>query len=214
MKVKVEVRKSTIPNAGNGVFATEDIKKGEYVCHYDGEDIEMEKSNEITDITYLIHNPLSTTTFRIGYNEPKTKEGVGQIVNDGECPKIDNLQKEHEINRVLDEYEMKSKEKANIGIDTNFKMIAGKDIKKKQELFYHYGRKYWIFKQLELSNNSMTKLILYNLLFPINLKTLTNETAKDLMTLVMMQNLESELWKTQLSKIEPRNLIIGLINQK
>ena len=129
------------------------IKKGEYVCFYDGEI----KSNRVggDDFAYNMENPLRAGTRCVGYKEPRSKLGVGQLINDG-CMftltddvrddeyglfKLNNTKLNHKIQL----YERCSKAKANVIFhDKSFRLYAKRDIAVGEELYLQYGVSYWL----------------------------------------------------------------------
>jgi hypothetical protein len=84
---KVEIKKSTIPNAGRGVFAKVDISIGEIPCYYDGYIKNAEECSD-EELIYLVGNDL------VGYKNPKTDVGIAQIINDYSMVKLDNFPKD------------------------------------------------------------------------------------------------------------------------
>ena len=72
------VKDSLIKNARLGVFAKE-IKRGQVVCYYDGEDIPM--NSNIFEAYTIIH-PTLPGVCRKGYDKPRTIKGVGEFIHD------------------------------------------------------------------------------------------------------------------------------------
>ena len=70
----VEIKQSTIPNGGRGVFATKDLKRGDIVTEYVGEFV----LNEPTDKEYAIE---VKGGFIDGERNPSSSSCVGSLIN-------------------------------------------------------------------------------------------------------------------------------------
>jgi hypothetical protein len=140
--MNVEIKPSTIPNAGRGVFVTRDFSVGEYICYYDG---------------YIKKNPFTITEIEqeygigeslIGYPTPRNEEGVGQLINDGDKLNIPSTLNQKEKEQELFRYTLRSSNKQNIYIEpgNNHRMsvYALENLKSGSELFYYYGGRYWL----------------------------------------------------------------------
>ena len=68
------IKDSLIKNAGLGVFAKKNIKKGQIVCYYDGEDIPM--NNNVLDAYTMLH-PTLPGICRKGYEK---KHGIVKVL--------------------------------------------------------------------------------------------------------------------------------------
>ena len=99
---RLEVKTSSIKNAGNGVFAIDFIKKGRPVCYYAGNDVirqgdevynayiennklRFENTKPFTIPNYMdpyAMESLDTKYVRIGFREQEGLYGVGQLIND------------------------------------------------------------------------------------------------------------------------------------
>ena len=144
MAVPVEVRPSEVH--GRGVFALRDIKKGEFVCVYDGKllsETDIFEGEFHEDKEYWMQDPTDSTKILCGYKDPKNEVGVGQLVNDAKRVKFDKLNFQDGKKAVID-YDRESKELANVDFKEKFKIYAIRDISKDEELFLHYGYPYWI----------------------------------------------------------------------
>lgn len=127
---------------GNGVFATEDIKKGEYICEYGGDVVTNEEfHNKYNDNLYALN--ISHNYLIIGHQVPKDSMKIGQLIND--FATFDN-----EGTDIIEKYyfyKIKSMKGANVDFMRvgKFKMliVALRDIKKGEELFVSYGAGYW-----------------------------------------------------------------------
>jgi len=147
---------STIKNAGSGVFAKIDIERGTTIYSCTGKSIQIATHGSI-----FSRSP--------GLNDGFSLFGKGFPTHQIKC--ADDLIKYME-SKAIPEYIEESKEKANVDykIDVeeipakfsmknwfNFKckspvlpdsltIVAIKDIKKGEEMFYHYGIAEWLFK--------------------------------------------------------------------
>ena len=140
----VYIDTSTIPNAGRGVFAKRNIKRGTDVCFYDGflcdkkidehqyfySACKDENGNKIwhplnlKNQTYCQSNRKGDKCL-MGYKVPKNKNGVGQLINDGSkyitppsFVKLDDGKCEfieREHLKSLEKYETESIKKRNVG---------------------------------------------------------------------------------------------------
>lgn len=217
MKIKVEVRKSAIPNAGNGVFATEDIKKGERVCYYDGEDIEASKVNICeTDMSYALTKVGEKEPWtRLGFEFPKTLYGVGQICNDGAYP---IFRDEHDFKMVvedLDIYTKKSMDNLNVAQEdkNSFWFVALRDIQKGEELFYSYGPKYWMSKFLKESTNSFFRLICGCYVYNFHLEKVDDKEALNIIENLMNQDTNLQFWTDRFKISSPKDVLLQITKQ-
>lgn len=209
--MKVEIRKSNI--AGNGVFAKEDIKKGEDLCIYDGEYIAYDKINVCKDdMTYALTRPNNFTI--LGYKEPKSEIGIGQIINDGACPNFEILIFDNVVNE-LEKYNTETANNMNVALknDGSTTMVSLKDIKKDEELFYSYGQKYWICNNLINSTNSLLRLMMYILLFPIKTTELDDKKALHIIENVMNQDINNQYWKDVFKNKSPSEFLLIILKQ-
>ncbi|WP_281646351.1 SET domain-containing protein-lysine N-methyltransferase [Parendozoicomonas sp. Alg238-R29] len=89
IKNGIDVRKSTIPNAGNGLFAQRAFQEGEFITWYDGivEDISQERRKELQqceDHEVWSHiRGVNQTRVVHGLQEPDEGRGGGSFLNDG-----------------------------------------------------------------------------------------------------------------------------------
>jgi SET domain-containing protein len=212
---KVEVRKSTIPNAGNGVFATEDIKKGEKICYYDGVDVEAHTVNICeTDMSYALTKDKEHKYTRLGNPLKTTAYNVGQFCNDSCCPIITDINYPS-VKKAFDEYLIKTKSLLNIVRENydDFHMVALKDIKKGEEIFYSYGVGYWLIHFLKISTDSFLRLILYSLLTQFETNEFTDEQALYIFENVMNHDLNNSFWIDTFKKNSPKNYLLRIMKQ-
>ncbi len=174
-ELKVEVGDS--PVHGRGVFATEDIAKGERTCFFAGLDVSVRQRvtmvrhggdskedavgiKNASDVFGHFCRPLSDCDMyakhhrkrdvvRIGDPDFDSDAfGVGQYVNDGSMPRLDELDFATGFNR-LKAYLTDSEAKANVALDgPGYWFVASRPIERGEELFTHYGFEFWLHKML------------------------------------------------------------------
>jgi hypothetical protein len=144
--VKVEVKTSSIPNAGKGVFVIEDCKKGDDLMFYDGYKSDKEHLT-IFEHEYCLN---INNSKMIGHRNPRCARGVAQIINDYSYPQLDynfNGDLFTRVNMIIVEfhkYHIQSFSKANISHRDSVTFYLYKDIKKGEECFINYGIEYWV----------------------------------------------------------------------
>lgn len=123
----LKVKKSTLPNAGKGLFTTTPIKKGEKIIEYLGEIIdwkEYEKRVERDEDGYLFF--VNKKHCIDAFNTP---EHLARYANDAEgLSKVKGLKNNAS-------YEVFEKTRCFI--------IAKRDIEKGEEIFVSYTKEYW-----------------------------------------------------------------------
>jgi hypothetical protein len=145
----VEIRDAG--DKGRGIFAIRQILKGDILCYYDG----VNKPICSDDQNYMI-STRDKHIMRYGYKYPKTKYGIGQLINDGACINV-NMSKPPTKNtfELIDNtvmlYELHTNERENVGFyshegDNEYWLMARKNIKKNGQLYLRYGFKYWLTK--------------------------------------------------------------------
>ena len=153
----LEVRQSSVKNAGNGVFTLKKIKKWSPVCYYagvDGDDEEVDPEN-----VYTIGHPGSDMA-RVGHPYQEGSHGVAQLINDGACPDFNKLPKTEAgvdlglMSTMLEIYTLVSYSKRNVSLADlknsplpvkPWVFYALRDIDEGEELFFPYGVKYWLY---------------------------------------------------------------------
>jgi hypothetical protein len=157
---RLEVKPSTIPGAGNGVFALEPIKTGEAVCYYAGKDYPRQmaviRDNGVPYFCYM--DPYACESYdgktvRVGYRKAQGPDGVAQLVNDA-CMfdpsklKLNDhgLFSRSSFEKLKQIYTSCSLAKSNVAFCGNKKwtFYAIQDIKEGEELFFSYGADCWI----------------------------------------------------------------------
>lgn len=147
MTDRLEVKKSIIPNAGNGLFSKKIIPKGTIVCEYSGS--KMKKSDSFAlycknpkDYLNHIHpfiRDLNDDEVIVGNtNIPKS----GVFVNDAFC--LRNIGQ-----KDIKHYNNISRKNANVTtvvLDDKLLYMSTKKIKKGEEIYTSYGAGYWLLQ--------------------------------------------------------------------
>ncbi len=154
----LELRESTIAGAGNGVFAAENIKKGEIICEYDG----YFKASKECDERERIYS------IDAGYGLCIVGDGIGAMIND--------IVDFRELTELEAEGLFSGKPPVSQKHNCYFKFIgegefshiyilASVDVASGSELFIPYGFRYWIqqyydknYIDVELFSNLREKL--------------------------------------------------------
>jgi hypothetical protein len=142
---QVEVKPS--PLHGRGVFAVQDIKAGDCVCAFAGQKKQRREVTR-TEMDY-VYDLEAGEEFDVGFIVPKTKLGVGQLINDVACPKLDvktegrSLEVQlHDLAEATIAYTKMSRQH-NVMCDEK-KYYATTDIKAGTELVTWYGVEVWL----------------------------------------------------------------------
>jgi hypothetical protein len=165
------IKASSVSNAGNGVFVTKDYNKGDYVCFYDGEDVDITDQDE-----YSMGHPTNPNMTRKGFRDVRTPDGVAQFINDGAallvnifddyCPPTLKI-----MYNFIDVYKTISAAKCNVMFgDMNFGMYATKNIKAGDELFFSYGADYWLSRIAAATDKPLVRLMISMLCGDIELQ--------------------------------------------
>ena len=152
-------------NAGRGVFANKSFKKGQYVCFYDGKDVEFSKLKK-SNFTYSMTHPSKQGYVRLGFPEPKCDDGLGQLINDYWAFKLNDTHRDEDFSvftitntvQLIEEYETRSKGYQNVEFEEDFRLIAKRDIMAGEELYLHYGIDYWLSHIYKQTDEPLTKL--------------------------------------------------------
>ena len=119
------IKKSTIPGADKGLFANKNIKKGETVAQYIGVYVPM----HFVDLDYYNSDYLLQFPHELMCIDASDKLSCyGRYANDSLSRKLINV-------KIMKEMD-----------DDGAKLIAIRDIKKKEEIFMSYGIEYWTEK--------------------------------------------------------------------
>lgn len=130
MLLSVEVRVSTIPNAGNGLFALKSFHKGEFICYYSGKLIDWIEA-QYMDPTYLVNFEFGKG-FRL-HGDCETND-FGHLVNSTHisCPHVQSNAR----------FDFKKKKIFSNGRG-QFSIVATKDTAENEEIIVNYGKGYW-----------------------------------------------------------------------
>lgn len=129
-KGRVEVKTSTIPNAGKGLFALQDFSKDEEICEFTGQTISKEEIKKLSGqrAEYLIAKDDGTTVDVYNSKSP------AKYANDHDgylkATKKSGFQKKNNC------------EIMEIG-NGELWLVATKAIKEDDEIFCSYGPSYW-----------------------------------------------------------------------
>jgi uncharacterized protein len=136
----LKVKKSTLPNAGKGLFTLKDIKKGEIVCEYKGERIKWADATERNE---------------------KNKGGYVFYINKNNC--IDAYDYKDTFGRYANDA-------AGVGRIKGFRNNSTYDIVKNRvyiratrnipagsEIFVSYGQSYWNIMREEIKEKERLK---------------------------------------------------------
>lgn len=169
----VIVKKSTICNGGRGVFVNADILLNQRICYYDGYQVDSDNCNKESSVN-RIERPYSITIGSyciVGYLVPKNKLGLGQLINDANMPDLIDFPiascLKDQITFLANSFTryMSTVIACNVVI-TQFEnriwFLTAHDLKKDEELFFHYGCDYWYNRcvgggtSLDISGESKT----------------------------------------------------------
>ena len=165
--VGVVVDRSSLPDAGRGVLATRKFAKDEYVCLYDGIDVDRPANLTLRTHEFSMDHPKDPNTIRLGHEKPRRADGVGQLINDGACI-MWNLKDDEdcpgvaEYRAAIRKYNAASAQMRNVyftGTEPNFRLHALRAIQPGEELFMHYGADYWLMRVMMTCGRPMMRTI-------------------------------------------------------
>lgn len=148
MAPKVEIKKS--PIHGRGVFATRDIKKGEYITKYCPDKMIFYRDDESAKVNarcfpYILNHPDGK---RVLVGDPESEfdlDHCGFLVNDTYKAVLpDSLDFDENLKAAIDYYETGLR-RSNVVLAP--KMHAARNIKKGEELVTNYGFNYWLTRK-------------------------------------------------------------------
>lgn len=157
------VAKSSIPNAGRGVFANKSFSPGDELCFYDGYEKDPAQLTKIESEYHVVVQDKSL----IGYIVPKSS--TAQIINDAGSLNLSKLptgsfkdQVKFIINQMV-AYALTAN-KCNCGhadkiVDEKLPFYAIRPIAKDEELFFHYGAQHWLNKWWLKSSTEVKRAI-------------------------------------------------------
>lgn len=122
----LQIKKSTLPRAGKGLFTTKDIKKGEIICEYEGEIITWNEAIRRNDEG--INGYVYYISERVCVDAYYAKKTFGRYANDAAGL---TRKKGARNNSVYHEAKRKVFIKAT------------RNIRAGEEIFVSYGRSYW-----------------------------------------------------------------------
>ncbi len=125
----VSYKKSLIPNAGNGVFATTDIRKDHAITVYSGEKVDDKPNCS----EYVIQ--LQDGSYLIGDSTPQVGNGLGSFINRSAAKKNCEFEENEDYEQLI--------------------VVATKNIKKGDELFTTYSRGYRLRRQKTQTRQSV-----------------------------------------------------------
>ncbi len=139
---RVRVGPSSIHNAGLGVFVRKAIGVGTVITEYPGVVVPFYDADRESPYVHSLPNQRAL----VGDGSTWSSVACGHLIND-----FAMLQ---DPDRV-DEYISESVPRANIvmewsELDEKLKVVASRDINKGEELFYHYGPRYWLIHLLKI----------------------------------------------------------------
>ena len=123
---KLQIKTSQIPNSGNGLYTTQDIKKGQVIVPYGGKVITIEEYRE-SGSTYGIH-----INKKYILDGASTQSGLGRWANS--CTSRNKKSKDCRGNNAKIAINAKN-------MTANLK--ATRNISSGEEIFLSYGRGFW-----------------------------------------------------------------------
>ncbi|KAL7489531.1 hypothetical protein ACHAW6_015158 [Cyclotella cf. meneghiniana] len=128
---QLKVATSTIKNAGNGLYTTVRIPKGDIVCHYTGYRHDYQSQKRLRDRTYLLKLQNGWPKFdrrNDGFVDALCcKEVLARYINDPKAEEKYNVKFEH-----IQQPDV-----------WHCPVVALRDIEAGEELFVSYGPRYW-----------------------------------------------------------------------
>jgi SET domain-containing protein len=132
----IEIKESTIPDSGNGLFVTKDFKKNDWITFYDGKEITREEAQSLKERGEQSHvRSLDINRTAIdGLRIPEYGRGGASFANHKEG--------EHANSAFRKEW-IEKKKKGITKTGNVIILVAKRDIKKGEEVFVDYGKDYW-----------------------------------------------------------------------
>ena len=122
--ISILVKESTIPGAGQGLFATAAINKGDILCEYTGTELTLLQTIRLKDKTYL----MGGFGLNCHIDAKDHPDVLARYINDARDPLLQNTKF----------VKLKSEKKALV--------VALRDISAGEEIFASYGSVYWRFR--------------------------------------------------------------------
>ncbi len=145
MSCPVEIKPSSIVDAGNGVFTIRTVKKGEYMTEYKGNIV----TSDLTTGEYSQRLP--NGKILVGDAASGDPRKAGQLINDA-CMIEFNDAESLRVNTL--NYIQQSPALANCCMEWNSEsqtlhVVSTRKIKRGEELFCSYGIRYWLSRPLQ-----------------------------------------------------------------
>ncbi len=137
----LQVKKSSIPGSGKGLYTTTPIKKGEQIIVYEGDtltwkEVRARYNNDILDANYLFW-----VKSNVWIDAQETMESKARYANDANgFSRVKGLTNNAEYNVIK-------------GVPY---IVATKNIPKGAEIFVSYGADYWRFLKNKAGNEKKT----------------------------------------------------------
>lgn len=171
------------------VIAGRDYAAGEPICHFEGDVLSPKDAATAKDAASFLFGrdgyygatllTMKDGTTICGYNMPRSKEGVAQLVPDAAewrlddslaCP-IDSMFhcNSPSIIDSIASYTEASTRGSNVAFDHEKGdriLYATRPIRRDEPLRRHHGIEHWIWRQLRETNEPMVRLACYHLLCP------------------------------------------------
>ena len=125
---------SNIANSGNGLFANQDFEKGVIITGYEGTLTSLEDYTNDSDYALRIDDQLI-----VGNPVYTNSSQAAQFIND-----IRAITKFSDIEHYIDSIPLINSYLVKYG--DQYIAMSIKEIKKGEELYFHYGINYWISK--------------------------------------------------------------------
>lgn len=217
---------STVPGAGNGVFANSEMQRNSLCCFFDGKQLSFDdfvESPNLSRSDYVLFD--NHGRYRDGYRTPRSSCGVSQLINDGSMYVIYERTTLKAAAAALNDYLHESKRKANTIFDPNdaFLMRTTRNVAAGEELFVSYGEFYWLAYASKRTRSPFVRMLalmlqpektkqqmvasqyVYNetqgAIIMADGKALAEETAEMIVNMGLCMKLDSVLW-TQLGLAE------------
>lgn len=133
MVLGVRIGKSTIPGAGFGFFATQNIKEKDSIRKYSCKIYKMGSLQEIPASDYILFNENRLKRIKNHVDTNTSNGQAGQYINNFNA----TTQRSNSIEQL--QYNTKFKTLS----EREMQVVACRDIVAGEELFIDYGREYW-----------------------------------------------------------------------
>lgn len=127
------MRVSTIPEAGNGLFATRDFENGQLVCEYTGKVLTFMQALKCEDKTYM----MGGFGLNVHLDAKDCPDSMGRYINDPRNPALENVR--FEKRKDLKKAFVYATRYIKVCSVTSSSVIPQGG----EELFVSYGESYW-----------------------------------------------------------------------